>query len=113
MPNKPPAPSDISDKFMLRLPDGMRDRVAALAKKHNRSMNAEIVASLEQYLLRNEKEPDFETERGNLVFDIMELIAKSDTINKQIWERFMRSEEALMISGSGSYSVKPSENQKK
>lgn len=37
-----------SDKFMLRLPDGMRERVAAAAKTAGRSMNAEIVARLQQ-----------------------------------------------------------------
>lgn len=36
-----------SDKFMLRFPDGMRDRIAEAAKASNRSMNAEIVARLE------------------------------------------------------------------
>lgn len=46
MPSKPPAPSDLADKFMLRLPDGMRDRIADAAKANNRSMNAEIVARL-------------------------------------------------------------------
>lgn len=35
-----------SDKFMLRLPDGMRDRIKAAAETNNRSMNAEIVAVL-------------------------------------------------------------------
>ena len=35
-----------SDKFMLRLPDGMRDRIKAAADANNRSMNAEIVATL-------------------------------------------------------------------
>lgn len=33
---------------MLRLPDGMRDRIKAAAEKNNRSMNAEIVAALEE-----------------------------------------------------------------
>jgi hypothetical protein len=42
-----------SDKFMLRMPDGMRDRIKAVADTNNRSMNAEIVSSLE------EKYPDF------------------------------------------------------
>lgn len=37
-----------SDKFMLRLPDGMRERIKAAADRHNRSMNAEIVATLEE-----------------------------------------------------------------
>lgn len=33
---------------MLRLPDGMRDRIKAAAEMNNRSMNAEIVAALER-----------------------------------------------------------------
>lgn len=36
------------DKFVLRLPDGMRDRIKAAAEANNRSMNAEIVATLEE-----------------------------------------------------------------
>ena len=35
-----------SDKFMLRLPEGMRERIAAEAKASGRSMNAEIVHRL-------------------------------------------------------------------
>lgn len=46
MSKKEPAPSDLADKFMLRMPDGMRDRIRAAAENNNRSMNAEIVASL-------------------------------------------------------------------
>ncbi len=38
------------DKFMLRLPDGMRDSISELAKKHGRSMNAQIVHILEEYI---------------------------------------------------------------
>lgn len=38
----------LNDKFMLRLPDGMRDRIKAAAEANNRSMNAEIVAVLER-----------------------------------------------------------------
>lgn len=41
-------PSDKQDKFMLRLPDGMRDKIAQDAKAAGRSMNAEIVARLER-----------------------------------------------------------------
>lgn len=37
----------LNDKFMLRLPDGMRDRIKEAAEANNRSMNAEIVARLE------------------------------------------------------------------
>lgn len=36
-----------SDQFMVRLPEGMRDRIAEAARANGRSMNAEIVARLE------------------------------------------------------------------
>ncbi|RHZ98836.1 Arc family DNA-binding protein [Cereibacter sphaeroides] len=36
------------DKVIVRLPDGMRDRIKAAAEANNRSMNAEIVATLEE-----------------------------------------------------------------
>lgn len=37
-----------SDKFMLRLPDGMRDRIKSVADANGRSMNAEIVSTLSE-----------------------------------------------------------------
>lgn len=40
-------PSEQADKFVVRFPDGMRDRIAEAAKAAGRSMNAEIVARLE------------------------------------------------------------------
>lgn len=41
------APSRDLDKFVLRLPSGMRDEIAAAATKSGRSMNAEIVHRIE------------------------------------------------------------------
>jgi len=35
------------NKFVVRLPDGMRERIAEVAKANNRSMNAEIISRLE------------------------------------------------------------------
>lgn len=43
-------PSRTADQFVVRFPDGMRDRIAAEAKKNNRSMNAEIVSRLHDSL---------------------------------------------------------------
>ena len=40
-------PSDKQDQFVVRLPDGMRDRIKLAADANNRSMNAEIVAAVE------------------------------------------------------------------
>jgi len=37
-----------SDKFMLRLPDGMRESIRQAADINGRSMNAEIVSTLEE-----------------------------------------------------------------
>lgn len=34
------------DKFIVRLPSGMRDQISKDAKSNNRSMNAEIVARI-------------------------------------------------------------------
>lgn len=42
----PRYPSQQQDRFIVRLPDGMRDALKAEAEKNNRSMNAEIVARL-------------------------------------------------------------------
>ncbi|MGI8390549.1 Arc family DNA-binding protein [Brucella anthropi] len=46
--SRPLPPSDTADKFVLRLPGGMRERIKDIADKNNRSMNAEIIATLEQ-----------------------------------------------------------------
>ena len=43
-------PAKELDKIMVRLPDGMRDRLTALAKENKRSVNAEVVARLEASL---------------------------------------------------------------
>lgn len=37
------------DKFVLSMPDGMRERIKETADRNNRSMNAEIVAVLEEH----------------------------------------------------------------
>lgn len=41
------SPSRFADKFMVRFPEGMRDRLAASARVNRRSMNAELVIHLE------------------------------------------------------------------
>ena len=49
------------DKFALRMPEGLRDKIAAVAAKRNRSTNAEIIDRLERSLDDDEFEgvPDF------------------------------------------------------
>lgn len=45
-----PSPSRTADQFVVRLPDGMRGRIAAEAAVNGRSMNAEIVTRLQASL---------------------------------------------------------------
>lgn len=42
------SPSRKMDQFIVRLPDGMRERIKNAADENNRSMNAEVVAALEE-----------------------------------------------------------------
>lgn len=46
---RPVYPSDSADKTLVRFPDGMRDLLREEAKKNNRSLNAEIIARLDEY----------------------------------------------------------------
>lgn len=54
-----PYKSETLDRFMVRLPEGMRDLLKATAEKNKRTMNAEIVARLEASLEADV--PDFTT----------------------------------------------------
>ncbi|WP_416407852.1 Arc family DNA-binding protein [Agrobacterium rosae] len=45
-----------SDKFPLRLPDGMRDQIRGEADRNNRSMNSEIVFQLSRAYAQPEKQ---------------------------------------------------------
>lgn len=80
-----------SDKFMLRLPDGMRERIKAAADASGRSMNAEIVATLEEKYPPplTDLRPDWE-----VVYDYLDLIssAKTDAERKE----FLASANAAM-----------------
>lgn len=48
------------DKFIARLPDGLRERLKTAANRNKRSMNAELVHALELHL---------ETEEYHIVLD--------------------------------------------
>lgn len=45
---KKPYPSETQERFIVRLPDGMRELIAQSAKEHGRSMNSDIVARLQE-----------------------------------------------------------------
>lgn len=64
-----------SDKFMLRLPDGMRDRLKSLAATNGRSLNAEIVQRLEASLSME----DFKFRTGHVFPTADQMQAAADT----------------------------------
>lgn len=45
-----PYPSETKDRFMIRLPDGMRDKIKEAASASHRTMNDEIIFRLEASL---------------------------------------------------------------
>jgi len=47
--------SRTADKFVLRLPDGMREVVAEAARANHRSMNSELISRIETSLMEDEK----------------------------------------------------------
>ncbi|MNH65401.1 Arc-like DNA binding domain protein [compost metagenome] len=55
--------SRTADKFVVRLPDGMREQINAVAKENHRSMNSEIIARLKKSMAT----PD--PESGTVEFD--------------------------------------------
>ncbi|MBY3268641.1 Arc family DNA-binding protein [Rhizobium laguerreae] len=46
-------PSRGSDQFVLRFPEGLRDRIREIADRNGRSMNAEIIMRLEDSLAKS------------------------------------------------------------
>lgn len=50
-------PSKQLDQFVVRLPDGMRERIRLAAEVNRRSMNAEIIARLEATFLDDDQPP--------------------------------------------------------
>lgn len=42
-----PYNSRTADKFVLRLPEGLRDRISLVAENNHRSMNGEIIARID------------------------------------------------------------------
>lgn len=50
MADRKPYPSEQQERFIIRFPDGMRDKISALAKANGRSMNAEVISMVEASL---------------------------------------------------------------
>lgn len=58
------------DKFVVRLPDGLRPEIAAVARNNHRSMNGEIIFRLQHSL----KQEQIQDEQSNLITQLMKRI---------------------------------------
>lgn len=54
--------SRLADKFVVRLPDGIRDQIATQAKRGHQSMNAWICQAVEEKLARDKPKSTFNVE---------------------------------------------------
>lgn len=73
-----------SDKFMLRLPDGMRERIKDAAEANSRSMNAEIVARLDSSFAPREGSVTMNLNIELSEIDEPELIRKLQLLNDHL-----------------------------
>lgn len=69
-------PSRTAAQFVVRLPDGMRERIAEAAEMNARSMNAEIVARLQESFEPRTVKIDMTVEEGATVGDIKRAIER-------------------------------------
>nr|WP_280516025.1 Arc family DNA-binding protein [Photorhabdus heterorhabditis] len=74
MTNKPVS---AQDKFMLRLPDGMREAIAERAKENGRSMNSEIVQIIQDCLDRKSPKTQRTVSLSNELIDKIIALAES------------------------------------
>ncbi|MBY3067068.1 Arc family DNA-binding protein [Rhizobium laguerreae] len=63
--------SQTQDKFIVRLPDGMREQISEAAAANNRSMTAEIVSRLARSF---EQETSFSSARGDRIESEIETV---------------------------------------
>lgn len=70
------ANSRTADKFVVRLPDGLRADIAVLAEDNDRSMNSEIVNRLKRSITQDQLNEEQTKLIGMLLQRITELEAK-------------------------------------
>jgi predicted DNA-binding protein len=82
MAKKPVRPAGRgSDQFIIRFPEGMRDRLDKLAAANGRSMNTELIDRLEKSMVDSDNLKNLETE-------VAELWTKLDDIDSFLSQNF-------------------------
>ncbi|MBX4920960.1 Arc family DNA-binding protein [Rhizobium bangladeshense] len=83
------SPSRLLDKIIIRVPEGMRDRIRRVADSNNRSVNAELLVLLDRTY------PDV-TKLDEHLQDIAEIVAKLPAENRtDAWRSVFERLEAL------------------
>lgn len=88
-------PSRTLDQYIVRFPDGLRDRLKEVAKANGRSMNAEIVYRLELSL--DSDEAVIAAHRGRPPLDSFDDVGKVDELI-----RFLKFQRELAVKGAAS-----------
>jgi hypothetical protein len=84
--------SRIADKFVVRLPDGMRERIAEVSKGNHRSMNSEIIARLERTL----KEDGVGDESDDTIAEkLLDANQMADLLDRSLASRIFQLENEL------------------
>ena len=90
-----PFPSQVAPRFMIRMPDGMRETIADIAERNNRSMNAEIVDRLSASLEADKigvSQIDFQASLLDVVTQIKDDLR--DEIRKEVQEAMRLKKQA-------------------
>lgn len=90
-------PSDKADKFVVRFPDGMREKIRAAAEANNRSMNAEIIARLQESFVA---ETEFHSSRGHASTTDLHKVAQEAVERANIEHRKMLADLLKSISSA-------------
>ena len=72
-----------SEQFVLRLPDGMRGKLAKLAKKNGRSMNSELIDRLQKSIAADDDTKTLSARVTDLTFAIMRLFPNSADVTRE------------------------------
>ncbi|AVX04244.1 hypothetical protein MXMO3_01718 [Maritalea myrionectae] len=72
------------DKFMLRMPPGMRDKLKKVANENSNSLNSEIIARLEQSFNLHPTEKSFDAAFTRMEKATIEMEERSKELEKYI-----------------------------
>lgn len=83
--------SRTADKFVVRLPDGMREQIGDVSRDNHRSMNSEIIARL-QRSLKEDAGSDANAEISEKVLDANHM---SELLDRSMASRIFQLEQEL------------------